>query len=163
ITDQSLCTLISSAEVQAGSCGGSVSSYPYGESFEGGLGLWSQDSGDQINWIRNSGGTPSSDTGPSSAYDGSFYLFAEASGNPGVTSPCFDLSSLSNPELSFSYHMYGAVMGTLKVQVSIDNGATWIELWSSSGNQGDLWHMGNVDLSGYNTPATKLKFLATIG
>lgn len=167
ITDQSLCTFITSAEVQAGSCGGSVSNYPYGESFEGGLGLWSQDSGDQINWIRNSGSTPSSDTGPSSAYDGSFYLFAEASGNPGanagITSPCFDLSSLNNPELSFSYHMYGADMGTLEVQVSIDNGATWIELWSSNGNQGDLWHMGNVDLSGYNSPATKLKFLATIG
>ncbi|WP_299686055.1 fibronectin type III domain-containing protein, partial [uncultured Dokdonia sp.] len=65
----------------SGGCSGGVSSLPYGESFEANLGLWTQAGGDDLNWTRDSGGTPSNNTGPSSGADGSFYVYVEASGN----------------------------------------------------------------------------------
>ena len=48
-----------------GSCASTISSFPYSESFESGLGAWSQASGDDLDWTRQSGGTPSNGTGPS--------------------------------------------------------------------------------------------------
>ena len=49
-------------------CSSTVSSFPYAESFESGTGAWSQGSGDDFDWSRNSGGTPSSGTGPSAGF-----------------------------------------------------------------------------------------------
>lgn len=137
-------------------CTTTVTSFPYGESFESGLGAWSQDTGDNIDWTRQSGSTPSSNTGPSGAADGSYYMFVESSSPnyPGkvanLVSPCFNISSLTNPELNFDYHMYGAAMGTLSLQVSTDNGATWSTQWTLSGDQGTAWGNATVDLSAYS-------------
>ena len=89
-------------EVSSG-CTGGISTFPYTESFESGDG-WTQVGGDDGNWVRNSGSTPSNTTGPSSAANGSFYMFLEASTNnsPGqigpnataiLVSPCFDLTA----------------------------------------------------------------------
>ena len=68
-------------------CSNSIVSFPYSESFESGLGDFIQGSGDDLDWTRNSGGTPSNNTGPGSAADGSWYMFVEASGqnNPSKT------------------------------------------------------------------------------
>ena len=46
-------------------------------SFETGLNGWSQSSTDDFDWSWRYGGTPSGNTGPSSAYDGSFYMYTE--------------------------------------------------------------------------------------
>jgi len=54
---------------------------PESESFESGIGNWTQGSNDDLDWIRDSGGTPSSGTGPGAGSDGSWYMFIEASGN----------------------------------------------------------------------------------
>ena len=43
--------------------------------------------------------------------------------------------------------MYGATMGTLDVDYSSDGGLTWTNLWTMSGDQGDQWNIGIVDLS----------------
>lgn len=167
VTDANNCSEVHSATVGAGGCDAQVSQFPYDESFEGGLGDWSQDNNDNINWTRRSGSTPSSGTGPSSAYDGSYYLYTEASGNPGavagITSPCFDLTGLSGPEFSFAYHMYGTDMGTLSLRISTDNGASWTEVWSLSGNQGNQWNTHTVSLANYISPYTKIKFVGTVG
>ncbi|MEP0264400.1 S8 family serine peptidase, partial [Dokdonia sp.] len=64
----------------SGGCVGGESA-PYSESFEANIGLWSQGGGDDLNWTRDSGGTPSNNTGPSSGADGAFYMYVEASGN----------------------------------------------------------------------------------
>ena len=66
-----------------------------------------------------------------------------------ITVDCVDLSTWTNPAFVFSYHMYGATMGTVNVDVSTDGGATWTNEWTLSGNQGDVWNQAVVSLSGY--------------
>jgi chitodextrinase len=147
-------------------CSGGVSSFPYSESFENTLGQWSQSTADDINWTIDANGTPSSGTGPASAIDGTYYIYMEVSGNgtgfPNkraiLNSPCFDLSSASNVSLSFQYHMTGTAVGSLAVEVSNDNGATWSSLWTRNGNQGTAWNLAEIDLSAYAGGTILLRF-----
>ena len=151
------------------SCTSTVSAFPYTESFENTFGLWTQGTGDDFDWALRTGATPSGGTGPSSASVGSFYVYMEASypNNPYkeaiLNSPCFDLSSLSDPTLSFKYHMYGSTMGKLGLFASIDNGATWSNLWTKGGNQGNTWHTANVNLSAYAGTTVIFKFHGITG
>jgi hypothetical protein len=149
-------------------CSGAITSYPYSESFESGIGTWTQENGDDIDWTRDSGGTPSSGTGPSTGSDGAWYMYIEASSPnyPSKTaifnSPCFDLGSLSSPELTFDYHMLGSSVGTVSLQVSTDGGNTWpTSLWSQSGDQGSAWNAAAVDLSSYAGSEIQLRFFGT--
>ncbi len=149
-------------------CNVTVSNFPYSESFESGIGQWSHSNNDDINWIRDGFGTPSSSTGPSSASDGSYYIYTESSGyyskKAYLESPCFDITSLSNPELSFYYNMYGATMGTLQVDISTDGGQTWNNaVWSKSGNQGTSWHLAQIDLSAYSGNEVRIRLHGTTG
>ncbi len=147
------------------SCGSTVSSFPYSEGFESGLGAWQQSNGDGLDWARNSGGTPSSNTGPSSASAGSWYLYVEAS-DPNyptkttiVKSPCFDLSGATAATFSFDYHMYGSGPGTLSLQAT--SGGSWSTVWSISGNQGNAWLTQSADLSAYAGSSVQLRFVGT--
>lgn len=153
-------------------CTAEVTSFPYNEGFEGNIGSWSQNSNDDLNWIVDANGTPSNNTGPSSATEGNSYLFVEASGNNTgyptkqaiLTSPCFDLSSLSAASFNFNYHMYGATnMGTLDVEISNDNGASWSSIWTESGNKGNQWLSASVDLSAYLGNNIQLRFNRVTG
>jgi len=153
-------------------CTGGISSYPYTESFENTFGAWTQSSNDDIDWTVNASGTPSSGTGPSSAIDGSYYIFVEASGNgtgyPNkraiINSPCYDLSSLSEATFSFNYHMYGAAdMGTIDLEASTDNGATWSSIWNLSGNKGNSWSVEAIDLGAYVGGNVQLRFNRFVG
>ncbi len=91
-------------------CSGGISTFPYSEGFENTLGGWSQSTADDINWTVDANGTPSNGTGPSSAIQGSFYIYVEASGNntgyPNkraiINSPCFDLSSATDANFNFN-------------------------------------------------------------
>ncbi|MEM9821944.1 MAG: GEVED domain-containing protein [Bacteroidota bacterium] len=151
-------------------CSGGISSFPYTEGFESGLGSWTQGSGDDFNWSRRSGNTPSNNTGPSSAFAGSFYVYTESS-NPNYpnrtaifNSPCFDLSGESSATLSFRYHLYGASnMGNLNLEASNDNGASWSSVWSATGNQGNAWLTANVSLGAYVGGAVQFRFIGTTG
>ncbi|MCX2745622.1 S8 family serine peptidase [Mangrovivirga sp. M17] len=150
-------------------CTGEIASYPYFESFESGIGAWSQGSGDDLNWTRDANGTPSSGTGPSSGSDGSFYMYVEAS-NPNYpnkvsffNSPCFDLSSESSAIFTFDYHMNGTSMGSLELQASTDNGSSWSNTWSISGSQGNAWRTASIDLSGYVGNTVQFRFVGTTG
>ena len=152
-----------------GPCTATVSSFPYNESFESGIGDWSQNTGDDLNWTRDSNGTPSNGTGPSTGADGSFYLYIEASGNgtgfPNknaiITLPCMDVSGLASPTLSFSYHMNGTAMGNLIVQTSTNDGASWTNAWSISGSQGNSWNNVSVDLP--SSSGVQIRFNGTTG
>ncbi|MBT8038592.1 MAG: M6 family metalloprotease domain-containing protein, partial [Verrucomicrobiae bacterium] len=140
-------------------------SIPYAESFESGVGDWVQLETDAIDWTWDSGGTPSGSTGPAAAQDGSYYLFTEASSqsNKSAQLTCwFDLTASSLPELSFYYHMYGADMGSLVVQASID-GSSWDTLFTKSGDQGNSWAQATADLSAYAGQYLQLKFNGTTG
>ena len=153
-------------------CNGTVSSYPYGEGFESGDG-WTQASGDDGNWHRDSGTTPSNNTGPSSAAEGSWFLFLEAStnGSPGqignnataiLESPCFDLSGESSATFSFQNHMYGSAVGSITVEAT-NNDQTWTQLWSNSGNQGNQWNSVSLNLDAYTGGTVKLRIIGTTG
>ena len=74
-----------------------------------------------------------------------------------MTSECLDISLLANPALRFSYHMYGASMGTLEVSV---NGTS---LWSLSGDQGNVWNQAQVDLSAFAGQDITIVFTGTRG
>ncbi|TYA52518.1 M14 family zinc carboxypeptidase, partial [Formosa maritima] len=149
-------------------CSGTlISSYPYSESFESGLGAWTQDTGDNFNWTRNSDGTSSNNTGPSSASDGSWYMYTEANSRSGQTaifnSPCFNLNDKSSASFTYDYSMYGSQMGSLTLQISINDGTSWSNLWTLSGNQNDQWYTNSIDLSGYVNQYVRLRFIGTIG
>lgn len=147
-------------------CVGGIASFPYSEGFESGLGAWTQDAFDDIDWTVDASGTPSNNTGPSAATEGTNYLYVESSGNgtgfPNKTaiinSPCFDLSGESSITFSFSYHMYGATMGSLSLEASTD-GNTWTSLWSLSGNQGNAWSTTSIDLAAYVGGSVQLRFV----
>ncbi|MEL6811633.1 MAG: S8 family serine peptidase [Bacteroidota bacterium] len=139
-------------------CSATITTYPYSESFESTFGDWTQSSADDIDWTRTTGGTPSSNTGPAGADDGSTYIYVEASGNgtgyPNkraiLNSPCFDLSAASSATFNYSYHMFGAAdMGSIDLEVSTDDGANWTSIWNQTGNQGNQWNAQSVDLGAY--------------
>jgi len=95
---------------------------------------WRQTYG--FGWVRRSGATPSWNTGPCGAADGTFYMFLETSpGSSGsaayMISPVFDSTSVA---ANFKYLMFGATMGTLAVETSPD-GTTYAQQWSQTGQQ----------------------------
>ena len=127
------------------------------ENFDAGIGTWTNNG-----WTANSGATGSFGTGPSDDITGGgSYYYYETSGSPAspitMTSECLDLSALTNPCLTFNYHMYGATMGTLDVLVNDS-----IE-WTLSGDQGDVWNMVSVDLSAYAGSNVTISFVGTYG
>ena len=148
-------------------CTGGVNSLPYGESFEANLGLWTQAGGDDLNWTRDSGGTPSNNTGPSTGSDGSFYVYVEASGNgtgfPNkraiLNSPCLDLTGQTEASFIFDYHMFGSTDGgRVDLEASTDNGGSWTSLWNQTGNQGNQWNTVTIDLAAYLGGSVQLRF-----
>ena len=158
--------------------GSSITSFPYSESFENTLGLWTQDTTDDFNWTNkqeetDGNSTPSSETGPSTASDGSYFLYTEAS-NPNfpskiarLISPCLDFRGRENASIAFDYHMYGTNIGVLTVDISTDNGANYITLdtytlaGSKQVSHTDAWKTQNVDLSTFDNQTIKLRFSAT--
>lgn len=166
--------LVFSPFVFAQTCGTTINSFPYTEGFESGEGLWTQDTGDYFNWLRRSGGTPSSNTGPNGARGGSFYMYIEASSpnNPSRTanfeSPCFNITNATAATFSFWYHMYGGNVGTLYVELSTDNGATYPNLlWSQTGqvqtSHGAAYIQQSLNLSAYLGQTIKIRFRGVTG
>ena len=109
-------------------------------SFETDFDGWSDSS-----FLRKSGTTPSYGTGPSAAADGTYYVYAETSGNSDTnfvlekTLPAGEVLS----GVAFQYHMYGSAMGSVVLESSAD-GSSWATLWSKSGDLGDQWNQALV-------------------
>jgi hypothetical protein len=126
------------------------------ESFESGFGFWFDSIDNDFNWSRNSGVTPSLQTGPYSASDGNYYIYAEATDRyPAQTSAIetvFNIESLNVPAMAFDYQMYGSSMGALYVDVY--DGSWHQALWSRVGEQHTAanvpWSEGVVDLSAFS-------------
>ncbi len=163
-------TIIVTEPASGTACTNGIATFPYSESFENTLGAWSQSTSDDFNWTLQSGSTASSNTGPSSADTGSYYIYMEASSPNYATkrailnSPCFDLSAETEATFAFKYHMYGASeMGSLALELSLDDGASWSSVWSASGNQGNSWLSASVDLSAYVGQTVQLRFYGVTG
>jgi hypothetical protein len=130
---------------------------------------WTQSTNDVFDWIINNGPTTSLTTGPSDDITGGGnYMYTEtslprAAGDSAILiSPSIDISSLTSAEISFQCHMYGASMGTLRVDASSDGGITFNTIWTKTGDQGDLWTEEIVQLTGFTTTAI-VKFVSTVG
>ena len=144
-----------------------VNSFPNVTDFETqSIGNWRQAITDNTDWTINSGTTPSGLTGPSSAFQGEYYLYTEATGNWDALAYIdfyVDFTGIASPILSFAYHMFGASMGSLKLQFSVDN-VIWMDLgWIIAGDQGDIWHEEVVDLSILTGVTCYIRFNAKIG
>lgn len=150
-----------------------VNSFPQIEDFEGGnTGIWAQSTSDDLDWTVNSGETASDNTGPDGDHTSGNgnYIYTEVSGNgvgfpnkvAELTSVCLDLSSFSSASMTFWYHMYGANIGTL--QIDVYNGSTWSNgVWTLSGNQGNSWSQAVVDLSTHIFSEVQIRIKATSG
>ena len=150
------------------SCSTTVDTYPYDEDFEEGTGLWENVQGDDFDWDRLQGPTPTDNTGPDVDHtlgtEDGYYMYTEASGgnHPDKTAiflgPCFDLSSLSEPEMAFWYHMAGDSMGSLYLEISGDDCVTWDIQFERHEHQGYDWHLAVIDLSQYTGGTIAVRF-----
>ena len=98
-------------------------------------------------FTKNEGSTPTADTGPSAGVGGSGpYVYAETSRMKKSDlftltydgSVCFN-TGLNVSAVIFYYHMYGAMIGELRV-----TDAAGEEMWSLSGEQGGSWQAATV-------------------
>ena len=153
-------------------CSGTqITTFPYTETFDSGIGAWTQATGDDGGWTLNAGTTPSSGTGPSDdVTTGGNYYYTEAStdgldANATVilVSPCFDLTNVNTGTLSFYYHMFGDNVGSLNLEVTFDDGINWTNVFSASGNLGDFWNAQNIDISNYYGEVVKFRFTGLTG
>lgn len=113
---------------------------------------------DDIDWRTNQGTTPSANTGPASDYNpgtaAGKYVYLEASNGcdnktAHLVSPCVDLTTAQSANLTFRYHMNGADMGSLHIDV-LDSGV-WVNdiVTAISGNKGNSWLLGTASLTPY--------------
>ncbi|MCD4682999.1 MAG: hypothetical protein K8R86_06925, partial [Bacteroidales bacterium] len=136
---------------------------------------WYNDSGDDFDWTINSGSTPSNNTGPSGDHTtgSGYYMYTEATdpNNPNkradFITPAFDLSSLADVEVKFWYHMYDNTvnnyMGSLHLDVLLNDVCIYDVMTPISGNQGDQWYEQLVDLTAYAGEIIELRFRGITG
>lgn len=159
-------------------------SAPWSENFDGanwttGIGgantgniidaCWARPSATNPNFGTRTAATVSGGTGPSADVSGTGnYLYTEASNGatgPGeINSPQIIVSSsIVTPHLNYSYHMFGA--GIVSLEVQIDNGSGFTSLKTITGQQqtanADLWIVDTIDLSAYSGDTVTLKFIGT--
>ena len=126
---------------------------------------------DDVDWRTNSGTTPSSNTGPTTDHTlgngQGKYLYVEASAcfqrEAHLSTPCIDLTNVSSPELTFWYHMNGADMGSLHLDILYNGVWTLNAMPPISGNQGNNWQQAIVDLSTFTGNVVTLRFRANTG
>ncbi len=167
VTDANSCELVDTISVRTTFCENMQTSFPMYDGIENSIVFGTQDIDDDFDWMINTENTPTKETGPENAYEGSFYLYLEATdqfyGTSILTSKCFTLSDMKDPVFGFAYHLFGDQMGTLNVDLTEDFGETWTNLWSRSGNQGNDWLNAAIDLSSYSNSIVQIRFVGTIG
>lgn len=113
------------------------------DTFETDLGNWANVGGDDFDWTRNSGGTPSAGTGPSGAHSGTWYVYTETSSPIANSNEALLLrtATLSGTVYAFTMniqeHAAGAAMdngGFLSVEAF--KSATWTTIYTQSGQNG---------------------------
>jgi len=159
-----------------------ISSYPYIEDFDSGIfpACYSEtttSSGTYV-WGPDAGGTGSSGTGPAVDHTTGtgvgYYMYVEAS-SPAAAgdsaflyTPEFDMTSLTNPEVVYYYHMYGNDIVNLDFQAYDRSSMTWVSLNNIVGAQQfsdvDAWKEARINLAAYTTDtALQLRFLSVRG
>ena len=110
--------------------------------------------GDDFDWLRDYGGTPSTTTGPKVDHtlgnSQGYYMYIETSGAGRKSGEKAWLVSdnrdpASSACLVFWYNMYGSGIGSLNVYTKPSKGAM-NQKWSLSGNQGNVWQRAQVNV-----------------
>ena len=126
--------------------------------------------GDVVWEVAASTDTSSGSTGPGSGVSDGNYMLFEATGadendTGTLVSPHIDLSSLTTPQLTFDYHMYGSTMGSLVASI-IESDGTETNLETITGQQQsaetDAFLTSTTDLSSYSG-VVRIKFTGTRG
>jgi len=162
-----------------------ISIYPYNQNFENGFIVGSGTSsspgilpsswirlpsgGSNYMWMVKAGSTPSSATGPSGDHTSGngVYLYAEGSYGSSQSQalllmPCIDINQIQVPYLDFYYHMFGADVGELHVDIYY--GGNWHSdiMPPIIGNQNNVWHKVSINLTPYKS-ITQIRFRAIRG
>ena len=125
---------------------------------------------DDIDWRTFEGLTATLNSGPAMDFNPGTstgkYLYLEASTcyikTAIVQSPCIDLTTSTSAALNFAYHMYGTGIGSL--HVDIYSGGVWInDIFSQSGDQGNLWLTQSISLNAYVGQIVVIRFRGITG
>ncbi|XP_033116465.1 MAM and LDL-receptor class A domain-containing protein 1-like [Anneissia japonica] len=112
-----------------------------------------QDKYDDFDWIRTSGSTRTSATGP--AYDHTYgtlqgsYMYIETSyGRYNQTARLWTLSypATNGTCVMWFYHMYGATANTMNVYLVNKEGTVGAPAWTNRNNQGNIWRLGKLSV-----------------
>lgn len=126
-------------------------------------------SADNIDWRVDENGTPTGGSGPSVDYNpGSAagnYAYLEASSCFGQTaileSGCIQLNV--NYTFDMAYHMSGADMGSLHVDIFANGAWTQDVTAAISGDQGAAWQTMSIDLSAYTGQSVRMRVRGITG
>lgn len=131
--------------------------------------------GNGYEWLSDSGGTPSDDTGPevdnTNGNASGTYIYAEASflssGDVATyISPCVNITS-ATAQLEFSYHMFGDNIGELHVDIETDSGITTdimpALIGEQQSNQSDNYIRAYIDISAFSGQTINVHFRAVRG
>ena len=161
-----------------------ITTFPLIEDFENAT-IGTQNLGN-TNWIFSDGLDPNykwqvdeemtdeRGTGPFKGYyHKGKYLYTQSNATSGglstyLRTKCLDFTSMSNPALYFYYHMFGANIDKLEIQVSESDEPidVWTTLTTISGTgkqtkELDDWRLQRVSLASYANQSIKLRFKAT--
>lgn len=125
---------------------------------------WSRNNTNLYYFTTGQNATPSFNTGPNADHTSGVgkYIYTEgfSSGNPNITSPSIDISTLTNPELRFWYHMFGASISEIKVL--IHDGSSWSVESTIPGpvqaSNTAAWQEHILDLSSYVGDTIRIRF-----
>jgi len=136
-------------------------------------GVWKNDRSDSFDWTIYSDPSPSAGTGPSGDVenDGN-YIYLETSGSQCrdgnlayLVSNCLevDTENTDSCHFSFNYHLFGASIASLSLEISTDGGGNWTSIWSETGNQGDRWFKQYLSLTPWNGQVVRFRFVGEGG
>jgi len=164
-----------------------VSTFPFAENFESGIsgggnatgtlpaGWIARPNGNAIHgWYLFSGSTSSTATGPTVdntlGTSAGKYVYTETSygslnDSAIIESPCFDITNITNPAISFFTHRFGATIGNMYIQYL--NGSSWVTIDSLVGQiqtaEADPWVNRRYAFNKGSLTTTKIRFVALRG
>lgn len=108
-------------------------------------------------------------TGPSADHtsgSGKFLVinsnFCGGPSNAIVETPCYDLSVTTNPQVDFWYHMFGATMGTMRLQIDSSGQGNYNTIFTLAANQGNSWQKAEVNLSAYVNKVVRFRIIGSL-
>ncbi|XP_067932933.1 MAM and LDL-receptor class A domain-containing protein 1-like [Watersipora subatra] len=128
-----------------------------------------QDKSDNFEWSHANGPTLSSGTGPNEDHTRGdltgYYMYIRSNYKPSgwkarLQSGLINVTPGQSACLRFSYHLYGADMGQLQVNIKSPTGESYNGI-NLAGNQGNMWKQKNLDIT-YQSSQIYLEFEATI-